>query len=32
VQYAQITEENVTITPASGEAVVRGPGVTINGK
>jgi hypothetical protein len=32
VQYAQITEENVVITPASGEAVVRGPGVTINGK
>jgi len=32
VQNAQITEENVTITPASGEAMVRGPGVTINGK
>jgi polygalacturonase len=32
VQYAQITQENVVITPASGEAVVRGPGVTINGK
>jgi polygalacturonase len=32
VQNAEITEEHVAITPTSGEAVVRGPGVTINGK
>lgn len=32
VSNAQITEENVVITPTSGEAVMRGPGVTINGK
>jgi polygalacturonase len=32
LQNAQIKQENVTITPSSGEAVVRGPGVTINGK
>jgi polygalacturonase len=32
VSNAQITQENMVITPASGEAVVRGPGVTINGK
>ncbi len=32
VQYAQIAEGRVVITPASGDAVIRGPGVTINGK
>jgi len=32
VSYAQITQDNIVITPASGEAMVRGPGVTINGK
>jgi polygalacturonase len=32
MQYAQVTEEDVKVTPASGEALVRGPGVTINGK
>jgi polygalacturonase len=32
VSNAQITQENVVITPASGEAMVRGVGVTINGK
>ena len=31
-RYADITEDNVTITPKSGEALERGPGVTINGK
>ena len=30
--YADITEDNVTITAKSGEALERGPGVTINGK
>ena len=29
VQNAQITEQNVAITPASGDAVMRGPGATI---
>jgi polygalacturonase len=29
---AEIHEEDVTVTPATGEAVTRGPGVTINGK
>ncbi len=32
VQYAQIAEEQVRIVPANGDAVTRGPGVTINGK
>lgn len=32
VQNAQISEDRVVITPASGDAVSRGPGVTINGK
>jgi polygalacturonase len=32
LQNAQITEQGVVITPASGEAITRGPGVTINGK
>ncbi len=32
VANAQITQENVVITPTSGDALVRGPGVTINGK
>ena len=32
VQNAQITEEHLVVTPVSGEAVVRGVGVTINGK
>jgi len=32
VQNAQLTEDRVMITPASGAAVIRGPGVTINGK
>ena len=31
-RYADITEDNFTITPKSGEALERGPGVTINGK
>jgi hypothetical protein len=31
-QYAQITQQGVVITPASGDAITRGPGVTINGK
>jgi len=29
---AQITEEGLVVTPASGEAMTRGVGVTINGK
>jgi polygalacturonase len=32
VSNAQITEERVTVVPVSGEAEVRGTGVTINGK
>ncbi len=32
MQNVQVTEENVLVTPASGEAVTRGAGVTINGK
>jgi len=32
VQNAQITDEGVIVTPASGDAVSRGPGVIINGK
>ena len=32
IQNAQIAQENVVVTPAAGEAVSRGPGVTINGK
>jgi len=32
IQNAQIAQENVVVTPAAGEAVWRGPGVTINGK
>ena len=32
IQNAQITEENMAVTPASGEAVTRGVGVTINGR
>jgi polygalacturonase len=32
IQYAQISEDRVVITPASGDAVSGGPGVTINGK
>jgi polygalacturonase len=32
ISNAQVTEENVTITPATGEPLLRGPGVTINGK
>jgi len=32
IQNAQIEEENVVVTPAAGESVTRGPGVTINGK
>jgi polygalacturonase len=30
--YADMTEDNVTITAKNGEALERGPGVTINGK
>lgn len=32
IQNAQITEDHVVVTPAAGGAVIRGPGVTINGK
>src|ERR1017187_4242182 len=32
IQNAQLIEENIVVTPAAGEAVSRGPGVTINGK
>jgi polygalacturonase len=32
IQNAQISDEGVVITPASGDAISRGPGVTINGK
>ena len=32
IQNAQITDQELIVTPASGEAVSRGPGVTINGK
>lgn len=32
IRNAQITEDNVVITPAGGDAVMRGVGVTINGK
>jgi polygalacturonase len=32
IQNAQIEEESVVVTPAAGEAVTRGPGVTIHGK
>ena len=32
IQYADIKQDNVTVTPVSGEPVMRGPGVTINGK
>jgi polygalacturonase len=32
IQNAQLTEENLVVTPANGEAVTRGVGVTINGK
>jgi polygalacturonase len=32
IQNAELTESGMTITPASGDAVLRGPGVTINGK
>jgi len=32
IQSAEITEEAVVVTPASGDAMTRGPGVTINGK
>jgi polygalacturonase len=32
IQNAQIIEEKVVVSPATGEAVIRGPGVTINGK
>jgi polygalacturonase len=31
IQNAQIMEDNVVVTPASGDAVSRGPGVIING-
>jgi polygalacturonase len=32
IQNAELTESGVTITPTTGEAVMREPGVTINGK
>lgn len=32
MQYAQITEEGLVVKPASGGAIISGPGVTINGK
>ena len=32
IQNAQIADERVVITPASGDAISRGPRVTINGK
>ena len=32
IQNAELSEENVVVTPASGEAITRGVGVTINGK
>jgi uncharacterized Zn ribbon protein len=32
IQNVQIVEENVIVTPEAGEAITRGPGVTINGK
>jgi hypothetical protein len=32
IQYAQITQDRIVITPMTGDAVNRGPGVTINGK
>jgi polygalacturonase len=32
IQNAQIEQENLVVTPAAGEAISRGPGVTINGK
>ena len=32
IQYAQIAKDDLVITPAAGEAINRGPGVTMNGK
>ncbi len=32
IQNAELTEENMVVTPASGDAITRGVGVTINGK
>jgi hypothetical protein len=32
IQNAQMKQESVVVTPGAGEAVSRGPGVTINGK
>jgi hypothetical protein len=32
IQNAQIVEQEVVITPESGDTMTRGPGVTINGK
>ena len=32
LQNAEIREDNVVVTPATGDAMMRGPGVTINGK
>jgi polygalacturonase len=32
MQYAKITATGLKVTPASGEPITRGPGVTVNGK
>jgi hypothetical protein len=32
MQYADVTATDLVITPETGEPIVRGPGVTINGK
>jgi polygalacturonase len=32
VQYAQIKDKDLVVTPATGDAIIRGPGVTLNGK
>jgi polygalacturonase len=32
MQYAQVVADGLVITPAAGEAITRGPGVTIDGK
>ncbi|QHN03001.1 glycoside hydrolase family 28 protein [Granulicella sp. WH15] len=32
MQYAQVSQDGLVITPASGDALTKGPGLTINGK
>jgi polygalacturonase len=32
LQYAEVTEDGLKVTSANGEAILRGPGVTVNGK